>query len=272
MAEAEDAVSELAEANSVRVLETNVLHASDVIYWLNGASAENEADMQRIPYQLQVRFTQKPRDVNVLHGSGRTALWRNPEQPMIAGRATEAERTRPAMLDFTVAGEVHDPFGRFNPGLFSVTLGAGNGVAVVLYPSLLGTGTVLAGVLQGSLQFAGSGLPAAWALLELEVALTGSETLTFRAQADAHGDFRLALRRLPPLPESITAYTGLLRVTADVDASGSTVPDIGTFVAMDVESSTSVGDFLAQLNVQIQPGETIRVNSFNKNHLSIQTA
>lgn len=272
MAEAEDTVSELAEANSVRVLETNVLHASDVIYWLNGASAENEADMQRVPYPLQVRFTERPRDVNILHGSGRTALWRNPEEPMIAGRATEAQRTRPAMPEFTVAGEVRDPLGRFNPVLFSATLGAGNGVAVVLYPSLLGTGRVLSGVLQGSLQFAGSGLPVAWALLELQVALTGSETLIFRAQADAHGDFRVALRRLPPLPESITAYSGSLRVSADVDASSSAVPDISSFVAMNLESSSSAGDFLAELNVQIRPGETIRVNSFNKNHLSIQTA
>ncbi len=272
MVEAENTVSELAEANSVRVLETNVLHASDVIYWLNGASAENEADMQRVPYPLQVSFTEKPRDVKVLHGDGRMALLRNPEEEMIVGRATEAQRSRPVMPAFTVTGEVRDPFGRFNPESFSATLGAGNGVAVVLFPSLLGTGTVLAGVLQGSLQFAGSGLPVSWALLELEVALTGSETLTFRAQADAHGDFKMALRRLPPLPESITAYSGSLRVSADVDTSSSAVPDISSFVAMNLESSTSAGDFQAELNVEIHPGETIRVTSFNKNHLSIQTA
>ncbi len=272
MAEAESTVSELAEANKVRVLESNVLHASDVIYWLNGASAENEAAMQRVPYPLQVRFTEKPRNVNVLHGNGRMALWRNPEQAIIAGRATEAQRSRPSMPAFTVAGEVRDPFGRFNPGLFSVTLGAGNGVAVLLYPSLLGTGTVSAGVLQGSLQFAGSGLPVAWALLELQVALTGSETLIFRAQADAHGDFRMALRRLPPLPESITAYGGSLRVHADVHTSSSAVPDISGFVAMNLESSTSAGDFQAELNVEIHPGESIRIGSFNKKHLSIQTA
>ena len=51
---------ELADAIQVRVLETNLLHASDVIYWLDGSTAEAVSDMTRIDHSLELSITQKP--------------------------------------------------------------------------------------------------------------------------------------------------------------------------------------------------------------------
>ena len=268
----EEQKPELAEANTVRVLETNVLHASDVLYWLDGASAAAEADMNRIPHPLRVSFDQMPGDLKVLNSIGRMALWRRPEDAMVEGRATQAQRTRPAMANFDVSGEVHDPTGRYNPAAFSANLGDGSGTSVVLYPSLVGTRTPPAGVAQGRLLFDGSGDPVVWGLLELEVTVAVAETIVFRAQADRNGDFLIAMNRLPPLPESVTEYAAVLRLTADSAADGDMAPDISSFVEMELESTTVADDFQTELVLEIRPGETMRINSFNKDHIAIQIA
>jgi hypothetical protein len=270
--EEDDQKSELADANSVRVLETNVLHASDVLYWLDGTSATIEAEMSRIPHSLHVRLTEKPHDLKVLNSIGRMALWRKPDEAMIEGRATQEQRTRPALPNFEVAGEVRDPTGRYNPAVFAANVGDGSGVSVVLYPSLIGTKAPPAGVAQGRLLFDGSGSPVVWGLLELEVTVAVAETIIFRAQADKNGDFIIALNRLLPLPESITEYAAVLRLTADSTADGDAAPDASSFAAMELESTTVAGDFQTELVLEIRPGVTTRINSFNKDHIAIQIA
>ena len=262
---------ELAKANAVRVLETNVLHASDVIYWLDGVSSNNEAAMSRISQPLHVSFKSIPADVKVMHSAGRTAMWRTPKQDMIEGRASEAERTRFAQASFNVAGEVYDLSGRYHPRAFSVSMGAGNGVALVLYPSLTGTSLSLAGIAQGYLKYAVSGVPVAWALLELEVTIAPAETIIFHAQADKYGNFRISLKRLPPLPESMTQYAAVLRLSADAAATSDIIADINDFVAMQIESATGANDFQTELVLSLRPGEITRINSFNKPQIAIQT-
>jgi hypothetical protein len=272
MDEKDEQKPELAEANSVRVLETNVLHASDVLYWLDGTSATTEAEMSRIPHPLHVSINQKPHNLRVLNSPGRMALWRKPEEAMVEGRATEAQRERPVSANFGVSGEVHDPTGRYNPAVFSANVGDGSGVSVVLYPSLIGTKAPPAGVAQGRLLFDGSGLPVVWGLLELEVTVAVAETVIFRAQADRNGDFLMALNRLPPLPESVSEYAAVLRLTADSTANGDTAPDISSFAAMELESTTVAADFQTELVLEIRTGEVTRINSFNKDHIAIQIA
>jgi hypothetical protein len=268
---------ELAEANHLRALETNVLHASDVVYWLDATSAVTANDMSRVAHSLQVNFTLKPREIKVLNSVGRMALWRHPAEDdpdvaMIDGYATEAQRTRPAMATFLLEGEVRDATGRYNPRVFSETVGSGEGVAVPLYPSLLGTKIPPGGAIQGHIQLFAGGAPAVWALLELEVEVAVDESMIFRAQADSRGDFIMPLLGLPPLPESITEYDAVMRINADTSASAEAAPDLSTFVVMESESVTVASTFQSELDLEIRPGEVARINSFNKDHLAIQPA
>lgn len=263
---------ELALPNRVRALETNVLHASDVLYWLDATSAATMEEMDRVPHAMQIRFTEKPSDVRVLNSVGRTALWRIPTEPMVQGYATEAQRTRQAEANYIVAGEVRDSSGRFNPRTFSANVGAGSGVGIELFPTLARTKIPAAGAIHGHIQFVSDDSPAAWALLELEVTVAVNESLTFRAQADKAGDFVLTLNQLPPLPESITEYVAVLRVDGNTNLDADTIPNHANFVAMEMESTTAADDFQSDLTLTIRPGENARINSINKNHIAIQPA
>ena len=85
---------ELADATRVRVMETNLLHASDVIYWLDGSSADTPAAMSRIEIPLHVTFTEKPKAIQYLHSLGKTAFGKHlynlctrAPQPMQSARA-----------------------------------------------------------------------------------------------------------------------------------------------------------------------------------------
>lgn len=262
---------ELADATHVRVMETNLLHASDVIYWLDGASADTPAAMSRIEIPLQVTFTEKPKAIQYLHSVGKTAFWQTPTQPMHSGSTTDAERTRPAQAPFDVAGQVFDPRQRFNPALFAVTLGAGDGQGVVLYPSPLGVQASAGGVLHGRVLKVVDGEPLAWGLLSLEVSVGMSETVTFIGQTDAKGDFRIAMKRLPPLPLNTTEYSATLSISGDIAATGLAPVNVSDFVALDVESTTQVGNFSQQVVLTVRPGQQQRINSMNKLFIAVQT-
>lgn len=264
--------AELAPATSVRVLETNVLHASDVIFWLDGTSAEAQNNMQRIQRPLEIVIAEKPKGLSVLHGRGKTALWRKPEEPMITGRATEAERQRPMEDEFVVAGRVRDPSGYFNPRRFELTLGNASGAGVLLYPSVLGTASPVAGSLFGTVHWADTEQAIPWALLEVEVELNATRTLRFRGQADAKGDFKIALTRLPPLPESILEYTASLKISADASAAAREPADPDTFTELALESASAADAFDPALPLAIRAGEMKRINSFNKTYIAAQTA
>lgn len=261
-----------ADATRVQVLETNILHVNDVVYWLDASSAENAVDMNRIEQDLLVSFSTRPRDVSVLHKAGQMAVWRRPTTDMVEGVATDEQKERPAIPAFDLAGEVTDPRGRFNPALFDLSLGAGDGVAVLLYPTPLGTSLSPLGGVIGTLRFASNEAPAVWALLELEVTLSVAETQIYRAQADKNGDFAIALKRLPPLPESVTEYDAVLRVTAIDSASADTTPDTTIFISQELEASDTQDDFSTDFNLAVRPGEVRRINSFDKDHLAMQPA
>jgi hypothetical protein len=262
---------ELADATRVRVMETNLLHASDVIYWLDGASANSPAAMSRIEIPLQVTFTEKPRVIRYLHSLGKTAFWQTPDQPMHAGVTTDAERERPAQAPFQVAGHVSDPRQLFNPAAFAITLGAGNGQGVVLYPSPLGVTASTGGVIQGRVLKAVDGEPLVWGLLTLEVSVGLNETITFTGQTDAKGDFRIALKRLPPLPLNTTDYNANLRISGDMAATKNLPANSNDFVALNVESATQAGNFSQQLTFKVRPGLQQRINSMDKLFIAVQT-
>ena len=143
---------------AIKVLETNVLHASDVLYWLDGTTAETSTEMQRLPHEVQFNLSDKPRDVQIRQAPGKTALWRRPVADIVNGEATETDKTFVDAGSFTLAGTVQDQRGLYNPRTFSVTVGAGSvpiaGQALVLYPSPQGTRFGKAGGLIATLRFA----------------------------------------------------------------------------------------------------------------------
>lgn len=271
MAQTEEDVLEYAHATRVRVLETNVLHAEIVVYWLDGASAVDTAGMNRIHRRLNVRFDTPPHDLRVLQKPGQMALWRRPATGMIPGRATLAQMTPAAVSPYALQGQVSDPSGHYNPRRFALAADAGQGVAVLLYPSPLGVALGDSGGVVGSLRFATSDLPAAWALLELVVELSSAQTQSYRAQADRNGDFALALDRLPPLPQGATAYPALLRVRALETVVPGEAPDTGAFVEQELQSGTTTA-FATEFVMAVRPGGIQRIQSFNKPHVAVQPA
>jgi len=256
---------------SVKVLESNVLHAGDVVYWLDGTSAEHEAEMRRVVSELDIEFTARPRGLNVLRKAGQLAVWRRPddEAGMVPGLADEAARARPAMPPLRLAGIVRDLAGRYNPRAFDLTLGSGAGHALRLYPTPGATRIPKAGALLGTLRLAGGQVPVAWALLSLAVAVSGN-TLTFSAQADGNGDFVIALRRLPPLPESVSAYDAVLTIKADLAAHADLPIDPAAARAALAIGRPDADAFHSSLALSVTPGEVRLLRSFDKNHLAVQ--
>jgi len=260
--------------SSITILETNVLHASDILYWLNGSSAENTADMQRIPHPLQLQLSNKPADLQLRHGAGKTALWRKPTTPIVNGVADDIDKTFVPGAGFLLSGVVSDPKGLFNPRTFSTTVGNSDvplpGQALTLYPTPLGTRFGKAGGLIATLRYAADGSIVPWALLTVNVTVPGGGTQTYRAQADHRGDVMVSLQRLPPLPEGITEYNAQISVQALLSADPQVPLATDDLVAMELESLSTPASFSDPIGFQVVPGEIQLIRSASKDHLAVQ--
>ncbi len=254
---------------ALTVLETSVLHASDFIHWLDGGSAAESHRMARVEHPLVIELSDSPTDLRWLHRPGRTAFWRTSQSDLFPGRASESERTRPNVSTFPVEGRVVDPRGRFNSRRFMLTLGDGQGHAIVLYPSPAAVRFGHAGGLIGTLRRS-DGEPVRWALLTVSAVTPFGETLVFRAQSNTHGDFLLPTGRLPPLPESIVDYAATLGIAADITQGGDEVADPDALPPVQIADVDSPGLFSDTLAIRLVPGEIRPLRSFGRNHLSVQ--
>jgi hypothetical protein len=261
---------ELADATHVRVLETNLLHASDAIFWLDASSAEDAEAMSRIQHPLEILFLEKPKAVKHLHSLGKTAFWKTPTEPMHEGVTTDNQRARPVQTPFVVSGRVNDPLKRFNPAAFEVNLGSGNGHSVMLYPTPFGVKTSSAGAVYGRVCWAADERPLIWGMLLLEITVGLGEIIRFRAQTDANGDFRLSLNRLPPLPLSATEFSATLTIEGDTAAEAATPLDVSSLVSLALESATAAGNFAEQMALEIQPGFNQRIQSADRLFIAVQ--
>lgn len=261
---------EYAEADSVQVLETNILHASDVVYWLNGVTAEDPSQMQRLDQSLDLQLMSKPRDAKVINSQGKTAVLRKPTLDILNGIATEVDKTRPAVPTYSFSGAAWDPARRFNPVQFDLTLGAGNGENVILYPSPLGTRVTPGGYLYGALHMDGGDVPLIWALLELTVTISSGVQQIYRAQCDAKGDFRIALTRLPPLPSNLSGYAAVLRATANTGNSADTAPDTSSYSAVKLQAGGG-NNFNIDYTLTVIPGQRLKIQSNAKDYLAAST-
>ena len=260
--------------SAIKILETNVLHASDILYWLDGTSAETPATMQRLQHQVHFNLNTKPSDLQIRQGPGKTALWRRPVTDIINGEASTAEKEFTDAGNFLLEGIVQDSRGLYNPRTFSITVGASSvpiaGQGLVMYPTPQGTRFGKAGGLIATLRFATDDSIVPWALLTAVVTIPGVGTQTYRAQADHRGDVLLPLHRLPPLPEGVTEYSLELSVQALLSASADAPLNTDELVAMELESTTSAGSFSNPIGFSVVPGEIQLIRSATKDHLAVQ--
>lgn len=256
---------------TLRVLETQVLHAGDVVYWLDGATGGGDPQrMLRLRRPLQVSLEQAPRDAIVVHGRGRMAVSRRRDAVLVDGVASPTQRTRGGLPTFTVSGVASDPEGRFNPRAFSLSMGdSGDGHGLAVYPSALGSRLTASGGLQGMVRWP-DGRPAPWAVLRLAIAIAPASTLRFHAQSDARGSFVFALNRLPPLPESLTEYPASLSASADPGAAPETAVDPDALPAAEISALAAPGSFDSPVEFGVRPGEVRTLASFDRDHLALR--
>ncbi|NOV32383.1 carboxypeptidase regulatory-like domain-containing protein [Methylomonas sp. ZR1] len=254
---------------AVKVLETNILYASDVIYWLDGSSAPQQADMRRLSDAVVLQLDTRPADLQFLHTPGKTALWRRSAGKTVQGAPSEADKLRPAEAAYTIAGSVADSQSRYIPRRFAVQAGNAAGHSLVLYPTPFGTKLGRGGGLRGTLRFTGSNAPAVWALLTLTVNLGVGGNLICRAQADANGDFIIAMHRLPPLPEGVTEYNATLSIAASAAASAALPVDPADLQPM-LLGAINANSFAAALALTLVPGDLSLIRSFNRDHFAVQ--
>jgi len=259
-----------------KVLETSVLHASDILYWLDGTTAENLPDMQRIAHQLHFAKTSKPSNVQLRQAPGKTIFWRRSATAITPGEANEEDKSFLDAGSFTLVGTVYDKKGYYNPRTFSVTLGAGTvpiaGQGMVLYPTPQGTQFGKAGGLIATLRFAGDERVVPWALLTALVTIPGAGNQTYHGQTNQYGDVLLPLHRLPPLPEGITEYSVALSVQALLTASPSTPLNTSDLIPMDLESLSVADSFSNPILFSLVPSEIQVLRSANKRYLAVQTS
>lgn len=254
---------------AVKVLETNILYASDVIYWLDGSSAEQEADMQRLTSVVTVQLDTRPEDLQILHTPGKTALWRRSAGKTVPGEAVDTDKQRPAEIAYAIAGSAADSQRRYIPRLFEIQAGNAAGHGLVLYPTPFGTRLGRGGGLRGTLRFDVGNQPAVWAILTLTVNLGVGGSLVCRGQSDANGDFMLAMHRLPPLPEGVNQYAATLAVAALTTAEADTPVDPADLQPMAL-GAVNANNFAAAIALNVVPGELSLIRSQGRDHLAVQ--
>jgi len=252
------------------IFETNLIHASDVIYWVDGTTASDPARMERLTTPVVLRLDTRPFDLQLLHTKGKTALWRRSGGRVVDGTATEVDKALPAAAPYGLAGSVYEPEGRYNPRLFNITAGGAGGHRIVLYPSPLGSCFSKAGGLNGTLRWSTTEFPVPWAVLTLVVTTALAVPLVFRTQADQWGDFMLSLKRLPPLPEGIDHYDAVLTLSAPTVGAGAVPVDPADLTAARLGSPDSAGTFADSIALTIVFGEIRLLQTFDRDFLAVQ--
>lgn len=263
---------------SLVIHETVVLHAADILHWVDAASGTSDSVEAKRPIGrvLAMRVVTGPADLVIRHRPGRTALWRRSDSDLIAGVANDVQRERPAGITFPITATVFDPRGRYNPRRIALTAGDGQPHILMLYPSPRAVVFGPGGGLQGRVCFDADGRPASWARLSLTVDSGPHSELAFWAQADGDGEFRLPTYRLPPLPDGQQHYNASLRVSADPAAESQTPPDLSVeaqFQPMAISKQDhhpSASQFAETLSLQVKPADVQRLASDGKDCLALK--
>ncbi|MEW6218525.1 MAG: hypothetical protein AB1634_03205 [Thermodesulfobacteriota bacterium] len=257
----------------MRILETLICHGGDRLDWLDvtGRSGPDTAAPVRVP--LAVAFDALPPGIFVVHKLGATVLLpgeRLGGARIVPGAASEADLVPPAVAGFSVTGTVRDPANRFLPRRFVATLGGGQGHAVGLFRSALGTRLPAAGAAVGSCRFVDGSL-ASWAVLSLAVTVLVGPAIRLVAQADGRGEFVIPLSRLPLLAAGAPQadYEARLQVLASPAVSGRELADPDSLTPVRVRSpAANVLSFAP--GFRLQPGRITVLTSKNRSCLEVR--
>lgn len=247
-------------------LETTILHGGSFIEWRCGSGYGAKEPLRIAPDDLRLSFEPPLPRLSIQHKARGTLLWPAPRQArVVPGRAGAADLALPALPERQVKSVVVDVSGRYLPRAFDLTLGVATQQTIALYASPLGTRYGSAGGIQGRLAFA-DGTVAAWALLELTVTPTLGGPLQFIAQADQHGEFRLALDRLPALTRDAPApsYGAKLSVRASASALATQPLDPAALTPVSIakgKNAQGKSQFASTLSLDITPGTVSPVTS-----------
>jgi hypothetical protein len=259
--------------------ETLIAHGSDWIEWLDASGLQAGGGQPLAPQRLVLRLSSAPPDLGLVHKARATTLWRSRLAGMTAvvpGLGTQVDRAAPIRVAYDLAGVVVDADAGYLPRAFALRPGAGTGVQVRLYRSSLGTRFGQGGGVQGRLlKEDGSGLP--WALLSLSVQPLAGGVMEYVAQADAQGEFRLALDRLPLLPKDahVGSYAAVLKVRASLACIPEQPADPDKFTAIQVcigKTTRKKPKFGTSLGLGIVPGTVTTVISPGQSALVLKSS
>lgn len=272
-----------------QLLEIPLRHGSDFLqcYDATGYSAPDHRPLVRDSWSLSLH--QPPRDLRVLSKAHQMQFFRTvPEAMQRIALPDETDFSRPIADTYPLHGRISPARRYFNPRLFTINAGQGAGHWLALYRSPSGTVVPSAGALIGTVMYDSEDdqplKPAAWALVTAVVTPTVGDSLSFIAQADAHGDFILPLNRMPALAKDAPAstYAAVLTVqmaAIDEEADNeeeSTNPDENSvidpdqLVDADIESFTEAGDFLPSIELAVTPGHAKRITSQDKHFIVLK--
>lgn len=244
----------------IRVKETLIRQASDVICWLDATGREGQSAPVLNNLLVELDQDLPVKGLSLLHKPGCSIIWRSQlsdnqqlQRSIDSGRATEEQKQRPLEVSYLLKGTVSDPSGTFNPRVFQKNCGNNSYPQIALYRSPDGTRLSQHKALQGLLRYQKQAdeimaKPASWALVSLQVNLSSTgDSFIFNAQADSQGYFRLPLTRLSLTMLSM-GFTASLTVKADKTQSGSVFPDPDQMTAMQIALADS-NIFAAGINV-----------------------
>ncbi|VUD62929.1 hypothetical protein TDB9533_03140 [Thalassocella blandensis] len=256
----------------MNVLETNVLHASDVVYWLDGTTHSDPNAMQRIAHPLEILLEEFPKDLRLINSSGKTGLLRKPTLDIIDGRATEAQRSFTTEANYAVVGSVQDPKNFYNARRFTLSAGNANGHGIVLYPTPMGSRVTAIGGLYASLRWDGNNEPVVWAIAALSISIPGmAQPQIYRGQTDHRGELIIPWSKIPPLSTGQSHYSATLSLQALDSARGGVPIDPSSLVAAELESLSSATTFSNLLTgINVIPGERLIIRSAAKDHLTVK--
>ncbi len=250
------------------IAETLIIHGGDLIEWRESSGFINKQPQRVAPTALTIKFSKAPQGLHIYHKANGTLLWhKNSAGPstVVAGTATEADKTALPTATYAIKGSVSDPAGRYLPRTFVFTLGNTSEHKIALYHSPLGARFSKAGGIYGQLGF-DDGIIAAWALIQLTVTPSLGAPLKFIAQADIHGEFSLPLDRLPALTKDAPSptYAAKMEIKALHSASPESPLDPDTLALVDVakgKTGNGKSQFVKTLDLAIAPGTVAKVVS-----------
>ena len=251
------------------IAETVIIHGGDLIEW-HEAGAFIGRPPCRIPSgRLNIEFKKASPSLRIVHKTNGMLLWsRNSSAAslVVNGEATAEDMKRASAATYPIIGSVSDSSGCYLPRIFTLMLGGSSQHVIQLHRSPVGARFTNAGGIFGQVVF-DDGTVAPWALIYLTLTPPLTTPISFVAQADNNGEFRLPLDRMPAQQQkhaSTTEYSAKLTVKAVRTEHPEHPVDPDTLTAVKVAKGVTVSgksQFADTLNLAITTGKIANIVS-----------